>query len=341
MKSRFLSLAELLLICVLVMSITVPFIVMPDILYPEQVDSLYVRNQQIKFQQGDSSDVEKNSVFLYNPGSLNLAYENIEARALDSAILKAWYIPSDNEQNFIVLVLHDLNESRISCISLAKALQSRNLDVCLMDLRAHGSSGGSEFSPGPMAVNDVRVIIDKLFQEYYVEQLAIMGIGTGAAIAVQTAVLDDRVSAIVLQSPFRALDKYVERRYRGKWGILNPVYSFITNKRLKKQLGYSPEKLNLRDICEYVFIPTLVIAGSNDTEIPYLESQSVVQASGSDMKNFITIKDAKHDEIEEKGGATYYDAISFFLHKAVPAEVERVRKKIAENDKSGNNKQNY
>ncbi len=333
MKRRFLSFAELMLICILVMSITVPFLVMPDILYPERVDSLYVKNRELKLLQGDSSAVKKNSsVFLYNPRSLNLSYENLEVRALDSAVLKAWYIPSDNQQNFIVLVLHDLNESRINYLKLAEALQTRNIDVCLMDLRAHGSSGGNEFSPGPLAVDDVRHVIDKLFSEYYVEQLAILGIGAGAAIAVETASVDDRVSAMVLQSPFRSLDKYVEKRYRQKWGILNPAYSYIVNRRLKKQLGYSPEKLNLPDICEYVFIPTLVIAGSNDKEIPYIESLNVSEASGSDMKNFITIKDADHDEIEEKGGRAYYDAISFFLHEAVPAEVERVRKKVARND---------
>src|SRR5262245_59763277 len=147
MKRRFLSLAELLLICVLVMSITVPFIVMPDIFYPERIDSLYVKNQEQKLLQGDSSVLKKNaSVFLYNPGSLNLPYEKVQIRTLDSAVLKAWYIPSDNTQNIIVLIIHDINESRISCLSLAKALQSRNIDVCLMDLRAHGSSEGNEFS---------------------------------------------------------------------------------------------------------------------------------------------------------------------------------------------------
>jgi uncharacterized protein len=313
------------------MSMTVPFIVMPDIIYPERVDSLYIKNQEMKLLSGDSSVLKKNaSVFLYNPGSLHLDYENLEVRALDSALLKAWYIPSQNPQNFLVLILHDLNESRIGCLGLAKALQSRNIDVCLMDLRAHGSSEGNEFSPGPLAVNDVRAVIDKLFDEYYVEQLAILGIGTGAAIAVQTAAADDRVSAIVLQSPFRSLDKYVQKHYSKKWGILSPAYSYIANKRLKKQLGYSPEKLNLPDICEYIFIPTLVIAGSNDNEIPYMESLGVSEASGSDMKNFITIKNADHNEIEQKGGNAYYDAISFFLHQAVPAEVERVRKKVAQ-----------
>ena len=333
MKKRFLSLAELLLICALVMIITTPFIVMPDVLYPKRVDSLYVKNQELKFLKGDSSSLEKGSpVFLYNPGSLNLPYENIDVRAIDSALIKAWYIPSDNEQNFILLIIHDLNESRISCLGLAEALQNRNIDICLMDMRAHGSSGGNEFSPGLLAVNDVRAVIDKLFDEYYVEQLAILGIGAGAGVAVQTAAVDDRVSAIVLQSPFKALDKYVERRYRQKWWILNPAYSFIANERLKKQLGYPPENINLPDICSYIFIPTLVIAGNNDNEIPYMESMSVSDASGSDMKNFITIKNADHNEIEEKGGEAYYDAISFFLHRAVPAEVERVRKKVAVND---------
>src|SRR5690349_14490619 len=146
MLKRILSLAELLLICVLVMSMTVPFMVMPDVLYPERIESLYVKNQELNFLQGDSSSAGKKAsdVFLYNPGSLHMEYDNLEVRALDSAVLKAWYIPSDNPQNFLVLILHDLGESRINYLGLAKALQNRNIDVCLLDMRAHGSSGGNE-----------------------------------------------------------------------------------------------------------------------------------------------------------------------------------------------------
>ena len=328
MRKRIWRLAELTLVFFLVMCMAAPFVVMPDILYPERMDSLYVRNLEIKFQQSDSAAKKNQQPFLYNPSSLNLAYENFEVITQDSVRIKAWYIPSDAEQNFAVVILHDLNDSRISCLPLARELHDRNLDVCMIDMRAHGASGGNEFLPGALAVNDVRLLLDSLSQYYYVDQMAVLGIGMGAAVAAQFASVDERVNALIMQSPFATLEKFIDSHYRKKWGALHRVYSLIATSRIKNQLGYSPEKLNLPAICKFVSVPTLVLAGNRDEEIPYLESVCVFDSSAAEIKNFITISDAAHDDFEEHGGKAYYDAISSFLHDAVPAQTERVRKKI-------------
>ena len=332
MNKKVLSLAELTLVFFIVMCMAAPFMVMPDILYPERMDSLYVQRMEIKYLQNDSPDNKNKQQFLYNPSSLNLSYRNFEVITADSVKINAWYIPSDAEQNFVVVILHDLNDSRISCLNLAKAMHIRNLDVCLIDMRAHGSSGGNEFLPGMLAVSDVRLLLDSLEEHFYVDQLAILGIGMGAAVAAQFASLDERVNALVMQSPFASLGKFVDSHYRNKWGALHRVYSRIARSRIKSRLGYSPEKLNLPAICKSISVPTLVLAGNRDEEVPYLESVNVFDSSAAEIKNFITINDAAHDDFEEHGGRAYFDAISGFLHDAVPAHKERVRKKIVKND---------
>jgi pimeloyl-ACP methyl ester carboxylesterase len=225
-----------------------------------------------------------------------------------------------------------LNDSRISCLNLARALHDRNLDVCMIDLRAHGTSGGSEFLPGMLAVSDVRLLLDSLSEHFYVDQVAMLGIGMGAAIAAQFASIDERVNALVMQSPFASLEKFVISHYRDKWGVLNNVYTMISLSRIKSRLGYSPEKLNLPAICRFISVPTLVLAGNRDEEVPYLESVSVFDSSAAEIKNFITISNASHNDFEEHGGRAYFDAISSFLHDAVPAQAERVKKRIVRND---------
>lgn len=332
MKKRIWSLAELMLVFIIVMSMAAPFVVMPDILYPQRMDSLYVRNMEIKYLRSDSAERKSRQQFLYNPASLNLSYVDFEVTTADSVRIHAWYIPSDAGQNFVVVILHDLNDSRISCLNLAKALHDRNLDVCMIDLRAHGTSGGNEFLPGMLAVSDVRLLLDSLSAHFYVDQLAIFGIGMGAAVAAQIASLDERVNALVMQSPFASLEKFVNSHYRKKWGALHNVYKLIALSRIKSRLGYSPDKLNLPAICKFISVPTLVLAGNRDEEVPYLESVSVFDSCAAEIKNFITINDASHNDFEEHGGNAYFNAISSFLHDAVPAQTERVRKKIAKND---------
>jgi uncharacterized protein len=328
MKKRIWSLAELTLVFFIVMCMAVPFVVMPDIIYPERMDSLYVKTMEMKFMERDSSAVEDGQPFLYNPASLNLDYNSFSVTTSDSVRIDAWYIPSFAEQNFVAVILHDLNDSRISCLNLAKALHDRNLDVCLIDLRAHGTSGGTEFLPGMLAVSDVRLLLDSLSEHFYVDQVAIVGMGMGAAVAAQFASIDERVNALVMQSPFESLKKFIDSRYRKKWGPLHNVYGWLTLQRLKNRLGYSPEKLNLPAICKFVSVPTLVLAGNRDEEVPYLESVSVFDSSAAEIKNFITVSDASHDNFEEHGGKAYFDAISSFLHDAVPAQIEKTRRRI-------------
>jgi alpha-beta hydrolase superfamily lysophospholipase len=328
MKKRIWSLVELMLVFFIVMAMAVPFVVMPDIIYPQRMDSLYVKSLEIKFMQGDSSGKKTGQQFLYNPSSLNLSYKDFHVITTDSIRIDAWYIPSYSEQNFVVVILHDLNDSRISCLNLASALHERNLDVCMIDMRAHGTSGGSEFIPGMLAVSDVRLLLDSLSQHFYVDQMALLGIGMGAVVAAQFASIDDRVNALVMQSPFASLEKFVRSHYRQRWGPMHSVYSLIALSRIKSRLGYSPEKLNLPAICKFISVPTLVLAGNRDEEVPYLESVSVFDSSAAEIKNFITISDASHDDFEEHGGRAYFDAISSFLHDAVPAQAERTKKRI-------------
>src|SRR5690349_4190448 len=90
-----------------------PYFMMPSIIYPVRVDSLYVHNEQIKSTLNEpGANTQNQKSFLFNPSSVNLYYENFNVRTFDSLTLKGWYIPAEESEAATILILHDLNESK-------------------------------------------------------------------------------------------------------------------------------------------------------------------------------------------------------------------------------------
>ena len=57
-----------------------------------------------------------------------------------------------------------------------------------------------------------------------------MGCGIGSAIVLQSAVVDGRADALVLQSPFANLENYLARYAYAKWGRLKPLFPVFHRK---------------------------------------------------------------------------------------------------------------
>jgi len=311
-----------------------PYFIMPSLIYPVRVDSLYVHNEQIKYSLDEGNPNAKNAkTFLFNPLSLNLEYEDFDVRTKDSLTLRGWYIPSEEEEATTVLVLHDLNESKITCLDMIKPLHDRGFNVCIVDMRAHGNSDGETFTVGNPAVEDVRVILDSLYKRPETVHVALFGIGTGAAIGIQLFTKDPRPVAFILQSGFDSYEKYVRVFADKQWGKFQKFLLPSLKIRLKRHMGYDVSDLNFSDIIKYDSIPTLFIAGTEDNIVDPKETMALYDSTGSRNKNFMSVTGAGHDNIDEKGGTDYYNEIMSFINQSIPRKVKTVRnKKLASLD---------
>src|SRR5690349_16984160 len=138
-----------LLILIAVFILLVPSLVIPDLLEPQRIDSTYLEFQrQQAFQEQPSNFASIDSTIFFNPGDLHMEFSNMDVMTPDSLLLRGWYISSGDSNANTFLLLHDWNESKIMKLNFAKQLHDRGFNVCLFDLRAHGNSGGSIFTPG-------------------------------------------------------------------------------------------------------------------------------------------------------------------------------------------------
>src|SRR3569832_529706 len=170
-----------------------PTVVMPDLIYPERIDSAF-----IAFHRNDANS----SALYFNPSDIGLTYEDLNIKTVDSVILKGWYIPLNDSDASTLVIIHDINESKIKYINLAKQMHDRGLKVCLFDMRAHGNSGGAKFSHGLISVDDVESVLDTIMNKRETSHIVLMGMGVGAGVAMQAAALDDRCEVVIALCPF-------------------------------------------------------------------------------------------------------------------------------------------
>jgi uncharacterized protein len=293
-----------------------PTLVMPDLIYPQRIDSAYVAFQQ---RHTDHKEI------YYNPSDLNLTYENLNVRTEDSITLNGWYISVPDSEAATLIVIHDINESKLKYLNLAKQMHDRGLKVYLFDLRAHGSSEGEQFSPGLLSANDVKSIMDSLEQKDETAHIVLMGIGIGAGIALQAAALDYRCEALIAQCPYDDFSEYVQRYAQEEWKGLKKIYAPILKRKLYLVLHHRDKDLVLSDISKVVTTPSLFISASEDSVTPPREARALFDSSWAEQKDLILVRKANHDNVEMVGGDAYYNVITEFINSSIPKKVKKVR----------------
>jgi cephalosporin-C deacetylase-like acetyl esterase len=200
-------------------------------------------------------------------------------------------------------------------------------------MRAHGTSEGTEFTPGLVTVSDFKFVIDELLKKTETNHIAIFGTGIGAAIAIQSVSIDGRCDALIAQSPFDDFSKYVEKYTKRKWSNMSFLLHVVLERALGRRLQYELTALNLSEIIKYVTVPSLFICGDLDDQSPPMETYAVYDSSGAREKNLIMVKKAGHTTIEQYGGEAYYNSIAQFIVNAIPKKQQETRfKKLVLND---------
>lgn len=331
---RFFLWGFVLLIVISGLIFSIHFITVEELLHPLRIDSVYVKIQQDAYFK-EIAEVNKKITphFYYNPKDFGMSYIDLSATTDDSVPLKGWLIPSKDKSNTnILLLLHDINESKITYLELAKQFNDRGFSIALVDLRGHGASGGEMFTFGNKEKNDVKKIIDALYTKNKKSDIAIMGIGAGAVIAIDAAVDDERIKVLVAQSPYNKLNTFIENYCQQKWGIINTIFHTMMKNELNKELGYSIDSVHIAMLAKKLKIPSLFIAAEKDNFIPPKYTETVFDSCAVDdeKKEYWLVKSAMHYDIEDVFGEEYFNKISVFIVNSIPKKVQQSRfKKLA------------
>lgn len=136
----------------------------------------------------------------------NAKAEEIKFTTDDDINISGWWIssPKLSPENRTLIVLHSLGGTRQDFLKFNLPIWQQGFNLTLIDMRSHGNSGGKYFTYGFHERKDVSRLIDFLQKHHKQasEDIAVMGISAGGAVAISSAAYDKRIQALITISAF-------------------------------------------------------------------------------------------------------------------------------------------
>lgn len=220
------------------------------------------------------------------PEHVGLAYHPIEFKSLiDHISLSGWLIPAAKPTNKLVIEAHGYHQNRESdkpALPVAAALHKAGYAVLMFDFRDEGLSKGHEVTVGLFEQRDLEGAV-KFAKSMGYDHIGIIGYSMGAATALEVASKDPTVQAVVADSPFANLYRYL-KVHMPEWTHL-PNWPFTPEIFIELRLinGLDVKKVDPeKDIAGMRHLPILLIAGTADHVVPMRNSLELYRSLHND-----------------------------------------------------------
>ncbi len=206
----------------------------------------------------------------------------------DGVTLKGWRGDASGKHRGTLIYLHGVADNRTSGAGVISRFQNRGFDVVAYDNRAHGESGGDVCTYGYFEKEDLRRVLNTVRPG----PVVLIGSSLGAAVALQTAAIDGRISAVVAAECFSDLKTVVKERapFFFTAGVVERAIQIA-----EQQGQFQIDAVSPATAARTVKVPTLVIHGADDVDTPPDHSGRVF-ANLAGSKKMILVPEARHNE---------------------------------------------
>jgi pimeloyl-ACP methyl ester carboxylesterase len=211
----------------------------------------------------------------------------------DGVSLQGWRGEASGEHRGTLIYLHGVADNRTSGSGVISRFQKRGFDVVAYDSRAHGESGGAACTYGYFEKLDLQRVLDTIRPG----PVILVGSSLGAAIALQLAAIDNRVSAVVAAECFSDLKTVVTERapFFFTSGVVKQAI------QLAEQQGqFEIDSVSPALAARTIKVPTLIIHGAADSDTAPDHSYRVFSALAG-PKQLILVPGAGHNESLQGG----------------------------------------
>lgn len=213
--------------------------------------------------------------------------QDVSISTNDGVQLKAWYASPQLFNGSTVILLHGVTDNRTGVAGYARMFLKHGYAVLLPDARAHGESGGEIATYGLKERYDIREWTRWVHERSH-GCVYLFGESMGAAIALQATAVAPDLCAVAVESPYStfreiAYDRVARVAHTGTWfarTIARPMLEFsmlYARLRYKVDLSQASPEYAL----ERSTIPTLLIHGTADKNIPLRHSEELIRCCSS------------------------------------------------------------
>lgn len=231
----------------------------------------------------------------------------------DSLRLEAWYMPVDSARGTVILI-HGLGGNKSNMLKQADEFRYLRYNVMLLDLRAHGRSGGNITTMGFKESEDVKIAYDYIVNKGE-KNIILYGFSLGSVV-IARAFYDYNIapSRVILEIPFSNLKKLVGVRGRMIGFPEGPFGSFITF-WISVECGFNGFKQDTYKYVQKINCPVLMQCGETDIFASAEERDFIFENIPSSEKKLVIYEHATHQPLLNADPLKWRQEISEFISK--------------------------
>lgn len=240
---------------------------------------------------------------------------------VDHLRLSGWLIPAARSTERLVIEAHGYHENRDSntpALPVAAALHKAGDAVLMFDFRDEGRSQGNEVTVGLYEQRDLRGAVNYARSLGY-RHIGVIGYSMGAATALEVAAKDSAVQAVIADSSFANLYRYLSV-HMPRWTHL-PNWPFTPEIFIELYVfnGLDVRRVNPRkDVAVFRHRPVLLIAGTADHIVPMSNSKALYRAMCRDhAASLWIVPGAKHVGAYTVAPQQYLTRVTAFFRHAL------------------------
>ena len=206
----------------------------------------------------------------------------------DGLSLRGWRCRASSARRGTLVYLHGIADNRSSAVGVVERFGRRGLDVVAYDSRAHGQSDGGICTYGFNEKRDLHRVLDTVQSG----PVILLGTSPGAAVALQAAATDPRVTAVVAAETFSDLRTVATERapFFFTAGLIARAFRVA-----EQQGGFDVDSVSPLAAAAQVHVPVLLVHGAADTHTSPDHSRRVLAALAGPSR-LILVEGARHNE---------------------------------------------
>ena len=190
----------------------------------------------------------------------------------------------------LVLYLHGNSSSRLEGLNNLQILLNSNINLFVIDFPGCGLSDGEFISLGYHESHDVKVIVDFIEKLPGVGKIGLWGRSMGAATTMIYTHTDDRIKAIVMDSPFADFNILAKELVLKQVKLPNFLIEGalkIVRMTIRKKNGLDIERLKPIDSAPKTMQPAIFVHANSDELINNKHSDMLYNAYGGKDKKLL------------------------------------------------------
>jgi uncharacterized protein len=252
------------------------------------------------------------------PPSLPASVVRLSGAANES--IMGWFARGE-PGNGAILLLHGVRGDRTDMLARASFLHDAGYAVLLIDLPAHGESGGDRITFGAREAEGVTAALNYLRRELPGEAIGIIGVSLGAASTV-LAHPATPADAVILESMYPTIEEAVTNRLTMRLGPPGALLTPPLLWQLPLRTNVHAEDLRPIDHLPSLDAPVLIISGSEDRHTPWPETRRLYEAA-SEPKELWRVEGAAHVDLHGFQPEQYESRVLQFLQRHLRDEVSQ------------------